>query len=252
MSFAREYARLYDVFYADKDYEAETKFLVRVARRLARRPVRRVLDLSSGTGGHALALARRGLQVRAMDRSREMTEAAQAKAADLGLDVSFRIGDMRRLGRGGTFDACITMFDSVNYLASLAELGQVLIRVRRRLKPGGVLILQTWNGTTVLREGLRRRRRSYSNGELRIVREAVPTLDSLRQSCEIEYRVRVTRDGHTVRTATDLHRLSIFTLSEVRELFRRAELPVVGVFPPYRLDRALSVDDWSMIVVGRR
>jgi 2-polyprenyl-3-methyl-5-hydroxy-6-metoxy-1,4-benzoquinol methylase len=251
-SFRSDYAQFYDLFYSKKDYDSESDFIVRILHKFGRCPWHRILDISSGTGGHALALARRGFQVQGLDRSAAMIQRARGKATGLGLDLSFRVADMRSLNVRGRFDACITMFDSVNYLGSLEELGLVLAQVHDRLRPGGILILQAWNGGAALRAGLRKRSRRYSDAEARVIRVAEPTLDAVNQSCQVKYTTRISRNGRTIRGFTEVHRLTIFTLMEIKHLLRDAGLSFLGGFPPYRLDRKLSPSDWSMVVVARR
>ncbi|MEU4422497.1 methyltransferase domain-containing protein [Actinoplanes sp. NPDC024001] len=57
----------------------------------------RVLDAGCGTGDLALALARRGFQVTAVDISPVAIETAQARAAAAGLSVDFQVQDATRL-----------------------------------------------------------------------------------------------------------------------------------------------------------
>jgi len=79
--FGSCYAAAYDSFYAAKDYEAECRLLERVFEKYGAKPVRRILDLGCGTGGHAIPLARRGYTVVGIDRSEAMLVAAKAKSA---------------------------------------------------------------------------------------------------------------------------------------------------------------------------
>jgi SAM-dependent methyltransferase len=57
----------------------------------------RVLDLGCGTGDLAIALARRGHEVTAVDISSVAIGRARAKAAGQGLTVRFEVGDATRL-----------------------------------------------------------------------------------------------------------------------------------------------------------
>jgi predicted TPR repeat methyltransferase len=57
--FSKAYARIYDLLYAEKDYEAESRLLDELFRAW-KGGVRSVLDLGCGTGGHAARLAREG------------------------------------------------------------------------------------------------------------------------------------------------------------------------------------------------
>jgi predicted TPR repeat methyltransferase len=76
--FTENYANQYDRLYRDKDYAAECDFLETLFAQAAT-PVRRILDLGCGTGGHALPLAQRGLHVTGVDLSAGMLAFAQTR-----------------------------------------------------------------------------------------------------------------------------------------------------------------------------
>lgn len=78
--FSTDYAAVYDALYADKNYSSECDLLERVFREHAARPVRGILDLGCGTGGHALMLAQRGYEVVGVDGSTAMIARAAAKS----------------------------------------------------------------------------------------------------------------------------------------------------------------------------
>ena len=58
---------------------------------------RRMLDLGTGTGRAALALARRGALVTGVDASEEMLSVARSRARDAGLAIDFTQGDAHAL-----------------------------------------------------------------------------------------------------------------------------------------------------------
>jgi SAM-dependent methyltransferase len=70
----------------------------------------KVLDIGCGAGDLAIALARRGFEVTAIDISHVAIESARAKAAAEGLTVRFEVQDATRLSlRSAPFDS---VFDS--------------------------------------------------------------------------------------------------------------------------------------------
>ena len=58
---------------------------------------RQVIDVGTGTGRAALALARRGARVTGVDASAEMLDMARKRAADAGLTMAFERGDAHTL-----------------------------------------------------------------------------------------------------------------------------------------------------------
>jgi ubiquinone/menaquinone biosynthesis C-methylase UbiE len=90
---------------------------------------RRVLDMATGTGRAALALATRGAVVTGVDASREMLSVARTRAADAGLTIEFAEGDAHALAFADrSFDSvvCLRMLMHVpDWRKALAELCRV-------------------------------------------------------------------------------------------------------------------------------
>jgi SAM-dependent methyltransferase len=90
---------------------------------------RRVLDMATGTGRAALALAKRGARVTGVDASREMLTVARTRAADAGLIIEFAEGDAHALiYPDRSFDAvvCLRMLMHVpDWRTALSELCRV-------------------------------------------------------------------------------------------------------------------------------
>src|SRR5262245_2078143 len=89
------YAHFYDLLYRDKDYAAEARF---VHQRLAAAGAGggHLLELGSGSGRHAIELARLGWSVTGYDRSPGMVGAANRRVErdrDAASRVLFSIGD---------------------------------------------------------------------------------------------------------------------------------------------------------------
>ena len=90
---------------------------------------RTVLDVGTGTGRAAIALARLGARVTGVDASAEMLQAAEHKAGEAGVAVSFVKGDAHSLTfPDRSFDAvvCLRVLMHVpDWRGSLAELCRV-------------------------------------------------------------------------------------------------------------------------------
>jgi SAM-dependent methyltransferase len=90
---------------------------------------RRILDMATGTGRAALALARRGATVTGVDASREMLSVARSRATEAGLSIDFSEGDAHTLAfPDRAFDAvvCLRMLMHVpDWRTALSELCRV-------------------------------------------------------------------------------------------------------------------------------
>jgi SAM-dependent methyltransferase len=93
--------------------EVEVDFLV---RELGLRPGSGLLDVACGSGRHALALARRGVRVTGLDVSAEAIDHAGRVAAEQGLEVDLRVGDMRLLPTDVAAEVAICMGNAFGYL----------------------------------------------------------------------------------------------------------------------------------------
>ncbi len=132
-------ARRYDELNGAVDYPALAAYLAEGCRRFGH-PAQSVLDLCCGTGALALLLAEAGLDVTALDRSAEMLSVAREKArrSAAGQTVLFLCQDMRSFELYGTVDAVVSTLDSLNHLASPAELARVFALVCNYLEYGGI------------------------------------------------------------------------------------------------------------------
>ena len=94
----------------------------------------RALDLATGTGDIAFALAARGARVVGLDVTPRMIELAQAKAAAGDRAPRFLVGDMLALPfPARSFDVVTTGYG----LRNVPDLTAAIDEIRRVLKPGG-------------------------------------------------------------------------------------------------------------------
>jgi len=118
---------------------AEVDFLI---RELGVVSPSRLLDLPSGCGRHAIALATRRYEVTGIDISAEAIVAAESEAKAQGVKVTFIQGDMRRVPAGGPFDGAYCFGNSFGYL-SHDDMRRFVRNVLQVVRPGARWAIDT-------------------------------------------------------------------------------------------------------------
>lgn len=121
----------------------------RVAELLARLPITAALDAGAGTGRHALALARQGIPVVALDQSPEMLVAVDRAAREEQLPVTTIVASLDRPLPlpDERFDLVICAL----VLTHVAELAGAIGEFGRVLRPGGYLLVTDFHPAAVAR-----------------------------------------------------------------------------------------------------
>jgi 2-polyprenyl-3-methyl-5-hydroxy-6-metoxy-1,4-benzoquinol methylase len=105
----------------------------------------RVLDVGCGTGREAIAFARRGMIVHAIDPSRGAIERARELARERGLDVSFEaaaLEDFGAIALRGEFAPFDAVFFASDVIAATRSRAALLLRARDLVRDGGVVAYQ--------------------------------------------------------------------------------------------------------------
>lgn len=246
--FGPGYADHYDHFYAGKDYAAECDFLEEIFRRYASQPVRAILDLGCGAGGHVLRLAQRGYQVTGVDRSETMLAAAQHKLADLPAHLT--TGDIRTINLQHTFDVVTSMFAVISYMTTNDDLLAAFRTARRHLAPGGLFCFDVWSGIAVLNERPVDRFKIIQHDDAQIVRLVHPEVDLGQHLVHVNYRILHLQQRRLIEDTSETHTMRYLFPQELSFLLDLAGLRVLRICPFMHLDQQLSENDWSLAVVA--
>ena len=98
----------------------------------------KILDVACGLGTHAVEFARAGHTVSGVDLSATFLERARQKATDAGVNVRWIHSDALALDADAQFDAVVWIERSFFSLDAIR-------RLRRYLRPGGLLVLDERN-----------------------------------------------------------------------------------------------------------
>ena len=116
-----------------------------------------ILDATCGIGTQALGLAGLGYDVTASDISPAPLERARAEAARRGLDIRFRLADLRTLASSHerTFDLVVAYDNSVPHLLSDDEIRSVFREMYRCARAGGGCLISVRDYDPADRNGVK-------------------------------------------------------------------------------------------------
>ncbi len=213
-----------------KDYAAESAKLRtlfeshgRTAPVLGRRP--RWMDVACGTGRHLEHLPDHDRM--GVDLDPGMLELARRRCPG----VDFEVADMRHLGRddprspsslgpGIRFDIVTCLFSAIAYMRDIDELDRSIASMSDRLLDGGMLLVEPFLTPEAVVEG-RPWMTVIDRDDLKLARMDVPRLDGRRLDLEFHYLI-ATSEG--VEHRIEPHRITVFTIDEIGDAFRRAGL----------------------------
>ena len=141
-------ARVYDLEYPDCAGD-ELEFLAACA---GAEPSR-ILELATGTGRVAVALARLGHKVTGLDISEGMLARAQAKRARLDPEIAshltFTRDDMARFHLDKPFDVVVAAFNALLLLPDAQARASCLTASFEHLRPGGTLVIDVFAANAI-------------------------------------------------------------------------------------------------------
>lgn len=150
-----------------------------------------ILDIGCGTGRHAIALAKRGHHVVALDINQSLLQLGKGEAQQLGLNVDWVCSDMLQPLPAGPFDLVVMMFTSFGLLQDRDSHTALLTKIRSVLGRNGHLFLDIPNRDWIVRNFAARSWFERSDGVMVLDQRA---FDSVSGAID-QIRVRIRPDG---------------------------------------------------------
>ena len=228
-------ARVYDLLYSFKDYEAEALDLTTLVRE--RNPgAASLLDVACGTGKHLELLRATFPDVAGVDLDDGLLAVAHERLPD----VPLTRGDMRTFDLGRTFDAVTCLFSSVGYLCDDEELAAAIGRMAAHLSPGGVLVVDGWIRPDAWWPGTNVQGLAETSDGVAAARVARTWRDGDRTILDMRYLIATAEDGFEQQQ--EVHELTLFSDEAYRAAFDAASLtPDVIASPMPDRDRYIAV-----------
>ena len=211
-------ASYYDALYEFKDYGLACSELQGLITKI-NPAASTLLDVGCGTGKH-LAFLQHAFSVEGLDLDPGLLSVARERCPT----VNFHEADMTGFSLGKTFDVVVSLFSSIGYVKTVANLNKAVRAMADHLAPGGLLLLEPW-----IYPGNYWVDRLTANfvdkPELKIAWMYKSALHELTSIFDIHYLV-ASPEG--ISTFTEKHTMGLWTDAEYRDSFLQA-----GITPTY-------------------
>lgn len=164
--FNEDYLNLY-AHRDKKEAEEHVDFLI---RQLNLRGSEHILDLACGSGRHSILFGNLGYRVQGIDTSEFLIHEAVKQSTELP-KVQFLCRDMRNVSDLGPFDLILSMFTSFGYFDTDEENLDLLRKVSKTLKRGGLFFIDYLNAEHVENHFIPQEKIEVNGEEVTITRE---------------------------------------------------------------------------------
>jgi SAM-dependent methyltransferase len=226
-------AKYYDGAYAAKNDLLDLPFYLDLATRSGGP----VLELGCGTGRVSIPIARAGIAVHGVDRSRHMLgilkQRLQEESPEVRRRVALRLADMRRLRTPNKYPLVIIPFRPMQHMQTLEDQLGALATAASHLDKGGTLAFDVFFPKfDLLEKGLAEEMRemewAVDSGRRRIVRYfRKDAVDKINQIFRFTFIFRTYEDEKLLCEESEPLSLSYYTYPHLQALFRLAGLQVV-------------------------
>lgn len=186
MNNFKDYATIYDAFYLNKNYELETKNVIRLCE-IYGNSLDSILEIGSGTGAYSSEFAKNGIKVIGIDKSKSMVEVSKKrnKYPEMVDFIPISMSDYARNNlKYMTYDAVCSLFHVVTYFSD-SEVLDFVSACNKSLKSGGLVVFDFWERNAVRdNPPIASTKISQVNGT-KIVRKAKPSFDETLNKIEV-------------------------------------------------------------------
>ena len=164
--FDKEYSKIYDSLYTNKNYKKEFSLIKKIIKKNFTNSSS-LLDLGCGTGEYSNLMTKLGLKVVGVDRSKEMLKIAREKYHK-NPKLSFLKCDIENLNIKKKFDIISALFHILSYHTTNFKVENFFLKSQKHLKKNGILIFDYWNkdGVYNLQSPLRTREIETKNSKI--------------------------------------------------------------------------------------
>jgi SAM-dependent methyltransferase len=242
------YSKYYDLFYKDKNYEKEAKFisdLIKIYKKVKNKYT--ILEFGSGTGQHANFLVKDGYKVHGIEKSSGMIKKIKKIPG-----FTCQKGDITNINVKNKFDIVLSLFCVISYQTTNKKVKSVFSNAANHLKKNGLFIFDMWYTPAVYNLRPTVKIKEIKKNNIFIKRVANPVMISSKSAVNVKYSfflkdlklnsTKLFKENHMMR---HFSLLEIDLLAEMYGFKRLKSLELLSKKKP-------SNNTWSITIVLKK
>jgi predicted TPR repeat methyltransferase len=232
-------AKLYDRILSHVDYEDWAAYIIEISEH-HEVELGSLLDIACGTGSFLLELEKYQLDLAGIEISSEMLKIAEAK---IDAKTKLTLGNMLDFKLSKKFDAITCLFDSVNYLAELKQVGEFINYASKNLNENGLLIFDA-----VSQKACKYYFGNYTESDV------IDEIEYTRY-CHYDFAENIQVTEFTFKENNQLfyeeHHQYIYTFAEIIEEVKKTKLKLLAVYSDFELNEIHRNTDRAHFVLQK-
>ena len=242
----KDYSNYYDFFYEDKNYKKEVNFLKNFFYK-NKFKAKNILEFGSGTGNHAILLAKSGYNVHGIELSPEMILKAKKHKR-----FFLQKGDITKINLKKKFDVVLSMFHVISYLTINQKVISAFKNANKHLKKNGLFIFDFWYTPAVLSQKPTKKIKKIKKNNLELTRIARPINHINNNIVDVNYKIIVKNfKSKSSDIFNELHSMRHFSLPEIDLFASVSGFERIGALDILTKQKP-SKDSWGICVVLKK
>jgi SAM-dependent methyltransferase len=247
MNNFNQYSQYYDLLYQDKNYKAESDYIIEVINTFQAK-AKHILELGCGSGNHAYYLSEK-YHITGIERSEMMVEEALKKNIKNFHPI---IGDIKNFELNQKFDVAISLFHVISYLTDNESLINCFNTVNRHLNSKGIFMFDIWFTPTVYAQKPETRIKRLENEKISVLRIAESVSDDINNIINVNFELHIKNKSDNITTIiNEIHPMRHFSIPEIALLAYQTGFEIIHT-EEFLTKKQPSKDSWGICFVLRK
>jgi len=243
------YAKYYDLFYHDKNYEEEVNYVDELIKKNSLIEATHILDMGCGTGIHANLLSQLNYKVDGVDVSEKMIATARSNYSD-NKKLRFFNGDITNFRSKNKYQVVTSLFHVISYQNSNDDLLSSFKTAFDHLEDSGLFIFDFWYGPGVLTDLPEIRTKTLATNEIKVKRKATPTIHFNLNVVTVNYDISISNGkSGKLEKIVEKHSMRYLFKPELEFYLEQTGFKLVSIYNWLTMDSPDS-ESWTAVVVA--